>query len=84
MTALKFEAGDYSLGLEMPLLLNFPRSNGTQNYSFEIALVPTTDSVTAGGTVGTDNQQQVFPVANITIVDDGEPWGVCALVKCVF
>ena len=80
---MTFEAANYSLGQEMPLPLTFLRISGTQNYTFEIALVPITDSVTAGGTIGTEHQQQVFPVANITIVDDGERWGVCGIVKCV-
>ena len=67
---LTFPAGDYPIGFTLSLPLTFPRVSGPQNYFFMIALVPTTDGVTAGGVIG---EQRVFPIANITIVDDGEP-----------
>jgi hypothetical protein len=66
-TELTFPAGDYPIGFTMSLPLTFPRVSGPQNYFFMIALVPATDGVTAGGVIG---EQPVFPIANITIVDD--------------
>ena len=67
---LTFPAADYPIGYTMTPPLAFPRVSGPQNYFFMIALDPITNGVTAGGVIG---EQQVFPIANITIVDDGEP-----------
>ena len=71
-TVLTFEAGVYPRGFTMPLSLTFPRGPGPQNYFFQIALVSMTDGVTVGGLIGGEDPQEVFPVANITIVDDGK------------
>lgn len=70
-TALPFPAGDYSDAFEVELPLTFPRVPGPQNYFFQIALTENSppNAVNIGGFIGS---QQVFPVANITIVDDGE------------
>ena len=70
---LTFEAGDYPLGYEMELPLTFPIVSGPQNFFVTVALNPITEGVTAGGMIHIlDKHQQVFPEANITIVDKGE------------
>ena len=72
---LTFEAGDYPIGYEMELPLTFPIVSGPQNFFVKIALNPITEGVTAGGMIHIlDKDQQVFPEANITIVDKGEQY----------
>ena len=72
-TVLTFEAGDYPIGFEKELPLTFPIVSGPQNYFTKVALDPITEGVTAGGMIHILNKhQQVFPEANITVIEDGE------------
>ena len=73
VTILTYDAGNYSIGFEKQLPLTFPIVSGPQNYFTKVALDPITESVTAGGLVHIlDEHQQLFPAANITIIDIGE------------
>ena len=70
---LTFEAGDYPIGFEKELSLAFPIVSGSQNYFTRVALDPITEGVTAGGMIHIlDKHQQLFPEANITVINDGE------------
>ena len=72
VTILTYDAGNYSIGFEKQHALTFPIVSGPQNYFTKVALDPITKSVTAGGLIHIlDKHQQLFPAANITIIDIG-------------